>query len=715
MTDACNIADGANDREADFLEYASMVLNSEANQSLRESDAILAEHAVRPENRAIPSVWHPGEQHASPSATMIRFGSFSERLSPEHFTQPGTIKRKEIEEHRNASGRKKISCLNGVLEPSFFPAIQFGAFPSEGESQAPVVARHPYELVLMKNRSQSESTAVSSDDEECHSRQGTQERERHDDRGLRAQPLSEAEGGGYTMVNPVKIPPRPAARPANMEMGVPPEMQARKFRMPSDNLKRHSSPEEQKMNLFIPAFVPPKRKRTKIGNAPLGDEVIIPRTGGMDAYDSRADMHRDMRALPCPTPASKSHSPQMEEASLQQAAAPSSPDITDEREPATGCEIEYSGSHSCESRGRSFSDESYIHLDTAVEGDEVPQFTEIVGLALPEDANFLGPLHCFLRENVCALIATEDDIAMHTPGRHVAAVQGQVGIGCIHCHKLPAKERSSRAVCFPFSIGRIYQSAADIQRFHINECTMIPQAVLDKFNQLLSAKGSRGLATRQYWVSSAKKIGLVDTPNGIRFGRDPSEIVAPASEDQDFSSVSTDRGTPVASETQDDCEGVSFDLYRIPERDKSLHRASKDQDFTDVSVGQRVGAEAYERRRQCHCKKSNCLKLYCPCFSGSLLCSSILCGCSNCQNTEMHREERQAAIKRKLSRDPNVFASKRPTRSERRSEMLHGNTVHDRGSCSCKKSKCIKLYCECYFRNSLCESHCECLGCENQE
>jgi hypothetical protein len=101
---------------------------------------------------------------------------------------------------------------------------------------------------------------------------------------------------------------------------------------------------------------------------------------------------------------------------------------------------------------------------------------------------------------------------------------GQVGIGCIHCLNQPAKLRLNRAVCFPFSIARIYQSVADIQRFHLGECKMFPPDVKKKFLELQSAssKGSKGLATRQYWVTSAKKIGLVDTTKGIRFGRDPS-------------------------------------------------------------------------------------------------------------------------------------------------------------------------------------------------
>jgi len=150
-------------------------------------------------------------------------------------------------------------------------------------------------------------------------------------------------------------------------------------------------------------------------------------------------------------------------------------------------------------------------------------------LSIPEDKSALSPLRCFLRENVYAFSATPEDIAVRTPTTF-SVILGQVGIGCVHCYKLPAKERSNRAVCFPFSISRIYQSVADIQRFHLAECRMVPDNARKEFAALQSAssKGSKGLATRQYWVTSAQKLGLVDTERGIRFARDPSEPIAPA-------------------------------------------------------------------------------------------------------------------------------------------------------------------------------------------
>jgi hypothetical protein len=216
---------------------------------------------------------------------------------------------------------------------------------------------------------------------------------------------------------------------------------------------------------------------------------------------------------------------------------------------------------STESFDSNGSPESIVSLEKYYDG--------CVLLALPEDHNNLSSLRCFLRQQVCAFSATEDDIAVRAPTTFSITV-GQIGIGCVHCVRCPPKQRSNRAVCFPFSIGRIYQSVADVQRFHFTECRNLPIDVKEKFMELQSAssKGSKGLATRQYWVSSARKIGLVDTSKGIRFGRDPTkpeetkafslDILAQAA----FSVTSADKPLVVP----EDKEAIAEFLYVVMEQ-----------------------------------------------------------------------------------------------------------------------------------------------------
>lgn len=41
--------------------------------------------------------------------------------------------------------------------------------------------------------------------------------------------------------------------------------------------------------------------------------------------------------------------------------------------------------------------------------------------------------------------------------------------------------------------------------------------------------------------------------------------------------------------------------------------------------------------RQCTCRKTRCLKLYCECFANGAFCSS--CNCKDCRNSEEHLEQ----------------------------------------------------------------------------
>ncbi|KAL1552421.1 protein tesmin/TSO1-like CXC 5 isoform X1 [Salvia divinorum] len=103
-----------------------------------------------------------------------------------------------------------------------------------------------------------------------------------------------------------------------------------------------------------------------------------------------------------------------------------------------------------------------------------------------------------------------------------------------------------------------------------------------------------------------------------------------------------------------------------------------------------------KKQKQCRCKNSRCLKLYCECFANGAYCDG--CNCVNCYNTKENEADRKEAMGAVLERKPNAFYGAEQSRG-----------------CNCKRTGCLKKYCECFQANIPCSYKCKCIDCKNFE
>ena len=110
----------------------------------------------------------------------------------------------------------------------------------------------------------------------------------------------------------------------------------------------------------------------------------------------------------------------------------------------------------------------------------------------------------------------------------------------------------------------------------------------------------------------------------------------------------------------------------------------------------------------CNCKKSRCLKLYCECFRNGAYCTDK-CNCEDCMNRECNAVLVNYLREEMVKKNPKSFTSKFKKVKTKTGKV---KKVHKRG-CNCKRSRCLKAYCECFRAGVKCTDACNCVDCLN--
>ncbi len=155
-----------------------------------------------------------------------------------------------------------------------------------------------------------------------------------------------------------------------------------------------------------------------------------------------------------------------------------------------------------------------------------PWFNGCVRLTKNDDSNWLSELQCFARSDLVEVFAWNEKDGLEGYTGRKKPSNGQVGIRCVFCKTLPASERPSGCLVFPESLEDIPTKVGEMLRLHFKNCPAIPDDKRDTIKSLRNF-GPKVDESAQYWIDSARDIGLGDIPPGgvsswgITFRRDP--------------------------------------------------------------------------------------------------------------------------------------------------------------------------------------------------
>uniref|UniRef100_A0A8D9B386 Protein lin-54 homolog n=1 Tax=Cacopsylla melanoneura TaxID=428564 RepID=A0A8D9B386_9HEMI len=259
---------------------------------------------------------------------------------------------------------------------------------------------------------------------------------------------------------------------------------------------------------------------------------------------------------------------------------------------------------------------------------------------------------------------------------------------------------SETMVTLPADRNGTNSSPAVVSNSSSSTCILLPASYLANLDlkikpEKLISSGSIAAGSSSSVVSSADSFVQTVKLKPLA----SAAAVADPSSSTPLTSLTT--STP-ASEQQGDPVGDFDDSSVRSEEISTSVLESK------MSAGARtLEPNGIRPRKPCNCTKSMCLKLYCDCFANGEFCYQ--CNCNSCFNNIEHEDDRHHAIRQCLERNPNAFRPKIG-----KCLVGEGERRHTKG-CNCKRSGCLKNYCECYEAKIPCSNNCKCVSCRNVE
>lgn len=186
-----------------------------------------------------------------------------------------------------------------------------------------------------------------------------------------------------------------------------------------------------------------------------------------------------------------------------------------------------------------------------------------VHLTKSDDPHWLSELQCYARSELLEFFSLQKNESLDGYNGRKEPSVGQVGIRCAYCKTLPPVERPGGCVTFPDSLAAVHSKVGDMLRLHFPSCPSMPDDVKATYKSLRGFGAKADGDAQQYWVDSARDIGLNDVPThpdgwGITFRRDPL-MPSPADElDRENEGVATFNFTPSMLVRADD-RGICTD------------------------------------------------------------------------------------------------------------------------------------------------------------